>query len=509
MITQNIIGYSLSSLSDKRVSAFDPEKKIDLPESFSPATVEEVDQALQKAFNAWRIFREMSTTRRAAFLVAIADEVEALGDSLVARVMQETAYNEARVLVERRRTVSQLRMFAEYITNHNWNNVTIDLAIPGRMPTPRPELRKMNVAIGPVVVFSASNFPLAYSTMGGDSASALAAGCPVIVKAHESHLGTNALIAEAVLNAARKTEMPDGIFSSLIGDGFETGVQLVQHPLTAAVGFTGSLKGGRALFDLGNQREKPIPVFAEMGSVNPIFILPQKIAFDQASLVKQLVDSMTLTVGQFCTNPGIIVAMEDDLTTWLMDQLALALHAIPAATMLNKNISSNFRKGVVALQSHEEVVWMHGHLQDDEDKASPLLAKVGAEYFLQNRSLHHEVFGPFSLIVTCRDMNQMLSVAHALEGQLTSTIHALLPEETDNAHHLLDVLIEKAGRIIFNGVPTGVEVCEAMTHGGPYPASTDQRFTAVGQHAILRWLRPVTFQNCPHELLPQELKDKK
>ena len=507
MITQNIIGYKLSAQSSKQIFAFDPALMESLPEAFSPATDEEVDIALKKAVDAWRIFRNMDCRRKASFLNAIADGIEALGDSLVKRMMQETAYSEARVLVERRRTCAQLRMYAEFIMNNNWKEVTINHALPDRLPTPRPDLRRMNIPIGPVIVFAASNFPLAYSTAGGDSTSALAAGCPVIVKAHESHLGTNALVAEVIMNAAKVTGMPDGVFSSLNGDGLETGKQLVVHPLTAGVGFTGSLTGGRALFDLGNQRERPIPVFAEMGSVNPVFLLPSAVEKDIESLTVKLVDSMTLTVGQFCTNPGILIAIKNEDTSNLISKLSNALLKIPAASMLNENIARNYHKGVASVKIEQGITIVSDQPQSENQKASPILATVHADVFLTRPQLHHEVFGPFSLMVLCKDFDQILKVAASLEGQLTSTIHATAAE-FDHAQALTDVLIEKAGRIIFNGVPTGVEVCEAMTHGGPYPASTDSRFTAVGHFAIRRWLRPVTYQDCPEGLLPEELKER-
>ena len=506
MLFQNIIGYTLSAQSTKQIFAFDPAKMEQLPEVFFPATAAEVDMALEKAVSAWRIFRKMDPQRRAEFLIAIAEGLENLGDTLVSRMMLETAYPEARVLVERRRTVEQLRMFARYIVSDDWKNIVIEHAIPGRIPAPRPDLRKFNLAIGPVVVFAASNFPLAYSTIGGDSTSALAAGCPVIVKAHESHLGTNALVAEVIMEAARKTEMPDGVFSSLNGDGFETGKQLVLHPLTAAVGFTGSLSGGRSLFDLGNQREKPIPVFAEMGSVNPIFLLPGKVREDINVLTNKLVDSMTLTVGQFCTNPGIIVAMDNDDTKQLIELLAKALKNIPAATMLNENIAGNFYKGIAAVKNEYDVKFVRDPMLPQGQSAAPYLATVKADVFLKKPLLHQEIFGPYSLIVLTDNTDQLMQVGHAMEGQLTSTIHAT-EEEYELAKELLEILVEKAGRIVFNGVPTGVEVCAAMTHGGPYPASTDVRFTAVGHHAIRRWLRPVTYQNFPEDLLPDDLKD--
>ena len=505
IITKNFIGFELSSQSTKQIFSFDPERMLHLPEAFSPATADEVNKALEKAHSAWRVFRRIEPKQKAFFLMAIADGIENLGDLLVHRIMQETAYNEARVLVERRRTCAQLRMFAEYVKTGDWKGISIDEALPDRTPSPRPDLRKMNMAIGPVIVFAASNFPLAYSTAGGDTASALAAGCPVIVKAHESHLGTNALIAEVITNAAKNTGMPDGVFSSLNGDGIETGKQLVMHPLTAGVGFTGSLTGGRALFDLGQKRVKPIPVFAEMGSVNPVFLLPGKIASDAGSLATLLVDSMTLTMGQFCTNPGILIAIRNASTDQLIRLLGESLQKIPSATMLNSNIAQNFHKGIAELKSESGITFYPLDSESENLKVVPVLANVSADAFLSRPQLHHEIFGPFSLLVLCEDFDQMKQVAHSFEGQLTATLHAT-ESEWSIANEIVEILIEKAGRIIFNGVPTGVEVCAAMTHGGPYPASTDSRFTAVGHHAINRWLRTVTYQGFPVELLPDELR---
>ena len=507
MITSNMIGYELSSQSGKMVYAFDPKRMQSLSEGFVVATADEVDKAMQKAVVAWRIYRETDGERKAAFLRSIADQIEALDEILVARVMLETAYSEARVLTERRRTVAQLRMFADYVLQDDWKGILIDRSIPGRVPAPRPDLRKMNMAIGPVVVFAASNFPLAYSTMGGDAVSALAAGCPIIIKSHESHLGTNALVAEAVLKAAQETGMPDGVFSSLNGDGLQTGKLLVTHPLTAAVGFTGSLQGGRALFDLGQQRAIPIPVFSEMGSVNPVFLLPGKVVEDISALAGKLVDSMTLTVGQFCTNPGLIIALKNEHTAELISSLSYRLRDIAPEAMLNTNIAERYHQGVAAIRDIEPVQFVADpETTSNLQEAAPVLATVEASHFISHPLLHHEVFGPFSLFVLCTDFEEMKKVASSLEGQLTSTIH-VTEEEASQAHALMGILVEKAGRIIFNGVPTGVEVCESMTHGGPYPASTDSRFTAVGHHAIRRWLRPVTFQDCPEFLLPADLKD--
>lgn len=496
MITENIIGFQLSSLSRRYIYAADPATMTTLPEAFAVATAEETDMAVEKAFKAWRIYRNTSGAQRAAFLQEIANGIESLGNELVTRIMQETAYPESRVIVERNRTCAQLRMFAHEAEYGLWKEWTIDVELPERSPAPRPELRKRMMAVGPVVVFGASNFPLAYSTAGGDVASALAVGCPVIVKAHDSHLGTNALVAGVIVEAARKTGMPDGVFSSLHGDSMHTGKQLVQHPLTAAVGFTGSLKGGRALFDLGQQRPNPIPVFAEMGSVNPVFIFPDRIKENVQVLATQLVSSMTMSAGQFCTKPGILVALQDTHTDQLIMEINSSLEKIPEASLLNQGIFRSFNDGVAEVKAANEVSIMRDLQSSGNLRTSPVLATVPADRFLANPLLHHEVFGPFAIIVLCRDIAQMLAVASALEGQLTASIQAT-QEEMNNLGPLVEVLVEKAGRIIFNGVPTGVEVCQAMTHGGPYPASTDIRFTAVGHHAIYRWLRPVTFQNFP------------
>jgi alpha-ketoglutaric semialdehyde dehydrogenase len=501
MITENIIGYQLSALSGKYIYATAAESLQPLPEKFSSATLDEVNQALEKAHEAWRTYRNIPGDRRAAFLKQIAKGIEDLGDQLVTRIMMETAYPEARVIVERNRTCAQLKMFAALATSGNWRTPVIDPALPDRTPAPRPELRRMMFPVGPVVVFGASNFPLAYSTAGGDVASALATGCPVIVKAHDSHLGTNALVAEVIMHAAKETGMPDGVFSSLIGDGFTTGKQLVLHHLTAAVGFTGSKAGGRALFDLGQQREIPIPVFAEMGSVNPVFLLPGKITDNPKTLAAQLAASMTMTVGQFCTNPGLLIALKNDETQQLVMELKEQLEKVSSAAMLNESILKSFHKGVRAIEEIEGVEVIHEAGINEENKTTPVLALVDANVFLSNPPLHLEVFGPFSLLVLCENPDQMQRVASALEGQLTATIQAQ-DIELEEVQPLVEILKEKAGRIIFNGVPTGVEVCEAMTHGGPYPASTDSRFTAVGHHAIWRWLRPLTFQNFPASLWP-------
>ncbi len=506
MISRNIIGFELSGASGRQIHSFNPSTQQPIEFGFDVATLGEVNHALEKAMRAWRIYRNMPGTGKAEFLREIAIGIEGLGADLVQTIAAETAYPEARIITERNRTCAQLRMFADLTEAEGWREIIIDKALPARLPVPRPELRRMMMPIGPVVVFGASNFPLAYSTMGGDAASALAVGCPVIIKAHESHLCTNALVAEVVMKAARKTNMPDGVFSSLHGDGLETGKQLVLHPYTAAIGFTGSFKGGKALFDLGATREKPIPVFAEMGSVNPVFILPKTIHEKGEGLVDQLVTSMTLTVGQFCTQPGILVIQKEKETEWWLGTLKTALEKIEPSTMLNAGIAKNFHDRTQVMRDDPLVNLL---LSDNigGQKAAPVLATVEADTFLRNPKLHLEIFGPYSIVVMCADENEFLMVAQIMEGQLTSSIffHA---DETDQVGPLIEILVEKAGRIIFNGVPTGVEVCAAMTHGGPFPATTDARFTAVGQTSVRRWLRPVTFQNAGKEVLPDVLQDR-
>lgn len=499
MITGNIIGLDVSANGTDKLYAVNPLTLENLSETFVPATEEETNLAVEKAFKAWRIFRNTSGDDRSAFLLEIATGMEALGDTLVSRVMLETGYPEGRVKVEFARTCNQLRMFAEEALKEDWKEVSYDEALPERSPVPRPSLRKTMFPIGPVVVFGASNFPLAYATAGGDTASALAAGCPVIVKAHDSHLGTNALVSEIIMEAAKKTRMPDGVFSSLNGDGLSTGKQLVQHPRTAAVGFTGSLGGGRALFDLGQQRTTPIPVFAEMGSVNPIFILPEKMKENIDALAGQLTGSMTLSGGQFCTQPGILVALDDEVTEKLKVSLCDKLEKVDDPVLLNQGISQSYRQGIAQLENNDNVKLAFHRMTSKDHAVSPALAVVRGAQFIDNPTLHREIFGPFSLLVLCQSHQEMSQVAEVIEGQLTASVF-MLEKERVTALPLIDMLIERVGRIIINGVPTGVEVCDSMTHGGPYPATTDNRYTAVGKHAVLRWLRPVTFQNFPKSL---------
>ncbi|MEL7221046.1 MAG: aldehyde dehydrogenase (NADP(+)), partial [Bacteroidota bacterium] len=439
------------------------------------------------------------------FLQTIADEIETLGDNLVSCAMAESGLPEGRIKGEIGRTCNQLRLFANLVKEGSWVNAVVDEGIPDRQPMPRADIRKMSVPLGPVAIFTASNFPLAFSTAGGDTASALAAGCPVIVKGHPSHLGTNDLVANAISNAIKQCNLPKGVFSSLVG-GIETGQNLVQHPLVKAVGFTGSYKGGKALFDLANSRPEPIPVYAEMGSNNPIFILPEKLKSNAARLAINIASSVNLGAGQFCTNPGILVIQKDNSTAIFLEQLIAAFSKLEPATMLNEGIYKAYSDRKKKCINTTGVSALFEKKNDDNKwEGAPTLATVSASHFLANENLQEEVFGPFNLVVICEDENEFKAIANNLPGQLTATLMAT-NEELERSSHLVDILSQKAGRVIFNGVPTGVEVCYAMHHGGPFPSTSNGMYTSVGTDAIQRFVRPVSFQNMPEALLPDALK---
>lgn len=472
---------------------------------YKDATVQEVDEALQQSWNAFKEYRKKDLKERASFLKAIASELEAMNDELVSVANKETNLGEARLDGELKRTIFQLTSYADACAEGTWLDIRIDTSDQNRNPS-KPDLRKMLVPLGPVVVFGASNFPFAYSTAGGDTACALAAGCSVIIKAHPAHAETSELVANAVQEAARKCNLPQGVFIHLHGASFETGKALVQHPLTKAVGFTGSFEGGKALFDLANQRKEPIPVFAEMGSVNPVFLLPQKLSEDTAAIASMYAASITQSAGQFCTNPGILVGVEDDSLNEFEKLLGEQIEKVKPMKMLHPGIAKNFfQKREKALAEESVTVAAVTEFDVDENESIPTLATVSAKVFLKNPLLHKEVFGPFSLLVKCADVNELIRVADAIEGQLTCSLIAT-EEEMKNNSELIEILKDKCGRFVVNGVPTGVEVALSMHHGGPYPATTDSRFTAVGADGIKRFARPVCFQNWSNELLPQELK---
>jgi NADP-dependent aldehyde dehydrogenase len=474
--------------------------------NYKDASAEEVEQVMQQAWKAFHIYRKHSLKERAAFMRAIAAELEACGDELIQVTMKETNLPEARLRNERGRTILQLNQYADACERGDWLEARIDTAIPDKAP-PKPDIRKMLVPLGPVIVFGASNFPFAYSTAGGDTACALAAGCPVIVKAHPAHAETSQIVADAILKALVKCNMPEGVFSHIHGVSFEIGKALVMHPHTKAVGFTGSYTGGKQLFDWANQRKEPIPVFAEMGSINPVFLLPEKMKTAASDIAKMYAGSVTLGVGQFCTNPGLIIGLEGkDLDTFI-NALSNEIRKIAPGTMLHPGIFKNYRKKKdEALKQQGVDTVAVSETKPALNQGSPTVATASGQTFLNNPLLHQEVFGPYSLIIRCRDMKEMLQIADKLEGQLTATLMA-----TDNDIKIHDKLTEAVknicGRFILNSVPTGVEVCLSMHHGGPFPATTDSRFTSVGADGIKRFARPIAFQNWSNELLPDELKN--
>ncbi len=506
---ENIIGGESSVRGSARFRTFDPAANKTLEPEFCEGTVDEVDAALKLAVEAFETYRSIDPKLRAAFLERIGQQIMALGDALLHRAAAETGLAVARLVGERARTVYQLDMFAALIREGSWVEARIDRAQPDRQPIPKPDLRRRLVPLGPVVVFGASNFPFAYSIAGGDTASALAAGCPVIAKAHPAHAGTCEMVAHAVTQAVEQAKMPPGVFSMIHGRGNDVGMALVKHPLTAAVGFTGSLAGGRALFDAAAARPVPIPVYAEMGSTNPVFILPGALKERGQTIARELAQSVTLGVGQFCTNPGLVVIPPSEAAAEFIDQLAGHISAAAPGSMLHPGIRQAYERGVERLNSAGGVRLI-GQSTTKADavknQAAACLFTTEATAFFQQPQLSQEVFGPSTLAVATGSIQELEQIARILEGHLTATIHAT---EEDLKQHagLIAVLETKAGRLIFNGYPTGVEVCPSMQHGGPYPATTDARTTSVGTAAITRFARPVCYQNFPQAALPVELRD--
>ncbi|CAG9166309.1 MULTISPECIES: aldehyde dehydrogenase (NADP(+)) [Cupriavidus] len=473
---------------------------------YSGAGLAEVARACALAEAAFDTYRETTPEARARFLEAIAARIAALGAPLIERAMAESGLPRARLEGEGARTVGQLRLFAQVVRDGRWAGVTLDRALPARTP-PRPDLRMRNIALGPVAVFGASNFPLAFSVAGGDTASALAAGCPVVVKAHNGHLGTSELVGRAVQAAVRDCGLPAGVFSLLVGVDNAIGEALVRHPAIQAVGFTGSRAGGLSLCAIAASRPLPIPVFAEMSAVNPVFLLPEALQRRGETIARDYVDSLTLGAGQFCTNPGVAVGIEGPALEAFRAQAARALATKDAAVMLTAGIQSAYERGLHRLAHLPGVrAIARGGAASLGGRAQAALFATDAARFIVEPTLAEEVFGPASLVVGCRDAEEMLELARRLDGQLTATLqleggdHAL-------ARRLLPVLERKAGRVLANGFPTGVEVAYAMVHGGPFPATSDARSTSVGARAIERFLRPVCYQALPADLLPQALRE--
>jgi NADP-dependent aldehyde dehydrogenase len=502
---QQIIGNQFSAKGSNKFSAFNPGNGAQLAPEFPEATSEEIDKALLKADTAFEAFQEVARSRRSEFLQTIGEEIVSLGDELIHRAMAETGLPEARIIGERGRTVNQLNMFADIVKTGDFLEISIDTALPGRTPIPRPDIRMINIPIGPVAVFGASNFPLAFSVAGGDTASALAAGCPVIVKAHPAHPGTSELVGMAIKQAAEKTGMPDGVFSMLHGKSIAVGEALVKHPLTRAVAFTGSFHGGMALFNQANSRKEPIPCFAEMGSINPVFLLPERLKDQAENIAQQYVDSLTLGVGQFCTNPGIVFGIKSNELDAFIAHASEKIQANQGGIMLHAGIKTNYEKSVASVNAQENVESIAKGKGDGETIGTAHLLKTVGVSFIHNPKMQEEMFGPASIIVECEDEEALNKAARALRGNLTATIQAN-ESELSNYSTLIRILERKVGRILVNGFPTGVEVCHSMVHGGPYPATTDSRFSSVGAISIKRFLRPVCYQNFPESLLREEMQ---
>jgi len=503
----SLIGFGSSGLGGDAFKAFDPAKNASLEPSFTSASADDVERAAQLAAAAAPALARLSGATRCKFLRTIATNLETKSDNLVARAMLETALPEPRLKGEVARTVGQLRLYAEAAERGDWLDARIETANPERKPLPKPDHRSMLRPLGPVVVFGSSNFPFAYSVAGGDTASAFAVGCPVIVKAHPAHPGTSELVGRLILHAVRECGLPEGTFSLLFDAGFEVGQALVKHPLVKAAGFTGSVRGGRALTDLGAARPEPIPVYAEMGSVNPVFILPGAIAERAAALVDGLHASSTLGVGQFCTNPGLIVLQRSPAAEEFVRNLAAKLSTTPEGVMLTAGIAKTYAANAALRAKQTGVKVIVPARTAGACGATPVWFETGAREFLGNHALSEEIFGPSSLVVWCKNRAEMLQVAAQLEGSLTATLQVGAAEAKDQAD-LIEVLATKAGRLVLNGYPTGVEVSHAIVHGGPYPSTSDGgRTTSVGTRALGRWARPVCYQGFSDDLLPAELQN--
>ncbi|MEO9241523.1 aldehyde dehydrogenase (NADP(+)) [Pseudomonas inefficax] len=504
MSGSNFIGGQRSAAGSMRLQSLDARTGEALPQAFAQATPEEVDAAAQAAEAAFAEYNAMAPQRRAQFLDAIADQLDALDDTFIATVCRETALPAGRIQGERARTSNQMRLFATVLRRGDFLGARIDRAQPQRQPLPRPDLRQYRTGVGPVAVFGASNFPLAFSTAGGDTAAALAAGCPVVVKAHSGHMATAEQVAEAIERAVVATGMPAGVFNMIYGAG--VGEALVRHPAIQAVGFTGSLKGGRALCELAAARPQPIPVFAEMSSINPVLVLPAALQARGEQVARELAGSVVLGCGQFCTNPGLVLGIAGEAFNTFLTALGAQLADQPGQTMLNAGTLRSYTQGVQRLHQHPGVRHLAGAEQTG-DQAQAQLFQADVSLLLNGDALlQEEVFGPATVAVAVADEAELRRAVQALHGQLTATLIAE-PEDFQRFAALVPVLERKAGRLLVNGYPTGVEVCDAMVHGGPYPATSDARGTSVGTLAIDRFLRPVCYQDYPDALLPDALKN--
>ncbi|KAE9646683.1 aldehyde dehydrogenase (NADP(+)) [Pseudomonas sp. PB103] len=501
-----LIGQHTVAGNREAIRGINPATDTALEPAYAGGSAEHVEHACALAWAAFDAYRETPLNVRAEFLESIAVEIEAIGDELIDRAMAETGLPRPRLLGERGRTCQQLRMFARTVRAGEWLDVRVDNAQPDRQPMPRSDLRQRQIALGPVAVFGASNFPLAFSVAGGDTASALAAGCPVIVKAHSAHPGTSELVGRAVAQAVKTCGLPEGVFSLLYGSGREVGIALVSDPRIKAVGFTGSRSGGLALMQAAQSRPEPIPVYAEMSSINPVLLFPAALQNRTQALAESFVASLTLGAGQFCTNPGLVVALKSAALDSFIAATAQRIERSPAQTMLTPGIFRAYASAVNALDENPRATGAAiGQAGSAPNQGQAHVFVSDAVDFLADHNLQGEAFGAASLIVQCAGVEEMRQVTEHLEGQLTATLH-LDDEDLEQVRALLPTLERKAGRLLVNGWPTGVEVCDAMVHGGPFPATSDSRTTSVGTAAILRFLRPVCYQDFPDSLLPTALK---
>ncbi|MFC5475583.1 aldehyde dehydrogenase (NADP(+)) [Paraherbaspirillum soli] len=503
---QSLIGSSYSTSNGTVFQAFDPTLGKEIGPNFHTADQRDVEHACDLAQAAFDTYREISPEARARFLEQIGQCILDIGDELIVRAMAESGLPRARLEGERGRTIAQLNLFAAVLREGSWHDARIDPAMPERLPLPRVDLRLRNIAIGPIAVFGASNFPLAFSVAGGDTAAALAAGCPVVVKAHPAHPGTSELVGRAIQQAVAASKLPEGVFSLLTGIGNTLGTMLVQNARIQAVGFTGSRQGGVALMKVAAARLQPIPVYAEMSSINPIYLLPAALAARAETIAKAFVDSATMGAGQFCTNPGLVLGLAGADFEHFAQLAGKEITQRSAATMLTAGIHAAYRHGVAALAEQADVKLLGQGVAAEGYQATPTLFSTSAKAFLSNPILSAEVFGPVSLMIACENEAELLQVTEHLEGQLTATLQM---DEGDKAlaRRLLPRLERKVGRILANNFPTGVEVSHAMVHGGPFPATSDSRSTSVGSAAIYRFLRPVSYQNLAQDLLPAALQD--
>ncbi|MEW6125721.1 MAG: aldehyde dehydrogenase (NADP(+)) [Acidobacteriota bacterium] len=503
---ESIIGFKRGARHDETFYGFNPATGEPLEPVYWAASADEIEKSVQLAAKAFAEYRCTSGTRRAAFLRQIAANIEALGEPLITRATAETALPAGRIQMEIGRTCNQLRMFAALLDEGSWVDARIDRANPQRTPAPKPDVRSMLRPLGVVVVFGASNFPLAFSTAGGDTASALAAGCTVLVKAHPAHPGTAELVGLAIQDAVKTCNLPEGVFSLLYGAGNQLGEMLVQHPLVKAVGFTGSRQGGLALMRLAQARPEPIPFYAEMSSVNPVFILPGAMRERRDQLINGLHTSVTLGAGQFCTNPGLVFLEDDANASAFAEKLGELMKTSMPFTMLTEGIATVYQQSVTARASHATTLAVNRETTGTSCQTTAALFQTEAQRFLQQAELGEEIFGPTTLLIKHSSRDELLNAARALEGQLTATIHGT-EQDLAEFSDLIAILETKAGRLVFNGFPTGVEVCPAMVHGGPFPATSDGRSTSVGTRAIFRFTREVCYQDFPDTALPEELRN--